>query len=83
MQTVQRLRKVCAEIVTHVNAAADRAAALQSASSKLEALFFEQKPTQVWYLLEVAYSLLMPAHASMIEEIWEFQVGGCTDYILH
>ena len=74
MQTVQLLRKVCAEVTAHINGAADRTAALQAASSKLDTLFFEQKPTQVWYLLEVAYSLLMPAHASMIEEIWEFQV---------
>jgi len=75
MQTVQLLRKVCAEAATHINSATDRSAALQAAGSKLETLFFEQKPTQVWYLLEVAYSLLMPAHASMMEDIWEFQVG--------
>jgi len=74
MQTVQLLRKVCAEVTANINGAADRTAALQAASSKLDTLFFEQKPTQVWYLLEVAYSLLMPAHASMMEEIWEFQV---------
>jgi len=76
MQTVQLLRKVCAEVATHINAAADRLAALQAAGSKLEALYFDQKPTQIWYLLEVAYSLLMPAHASMMEEIWEFQVSN-------
>ena len=74
MQTVQLLRKVCAEVTANINGAADRTAALQAASSKLDTLFFEQKPTQVWYLLEVAYSLLMPAHASMMDEIWEFQV---------
>jgi len=75
MQTVQLLRKVCAEIATHMNAATDREAALQTAGSKLETLYFDQKPTQAWYLLEVAYSLLMPAHASMMEDIWEFQVS--------
>jgi len=79
MQTVQRLRTVCAEVVGHINAATDRSAALQAAGSKLETLYFEQKPTQVWYLLEVAYSLLMPAHASMMEEIWDFQVSRCND----
>jgi len=75
MQTVQQLRKVCVEAASQINAAADRMAALQATGSKLEALYFDKKPTQVWYLLEVAYSLLMPAHASMMEEIWEFQVS--------
>jgi len=75
MQTVQQLRKVCAEVVTQINSSADRSAAVQATGGKLDTLFFDQKPTQVWYLLEVAYSLLMPAHASMMEEIWEFQVS--------
>jgi len=76
MQTVQLLRKVCAEIVTHISSSSDRSAALQATGSKLETLFFDQKPTQVWYLLEVAYLLLMPAHASVMDEMWEFQVSG-------
>jgi len=75
MQTVQLLRRVCAEVATHINDATDRSAALQAAGSKLDSLYFDQKPTQVWYLLEVAYSLLMPANTSMMEELWEFQVG--------
>jgi len=75
MQTVQLLRKVCAEVAAHINASTDHSTALQAAGSKLETLYFEQKPTQVWYLLEVAYSLLMPAQVSMMEEIWDFQVG--------
>jgi len=83
MQTVQLLRRVCAEISTHINAAADRSAALQAAGSKLEALYFDQKPTQVWYFLEVAYSLLMPAHTSMMEELFEFQVSIMADLIVY
>jgi len=74
MQTVQQLRKVCVDIATQMNSTTDHAAALQTASSKLETLYFDKKPTQVWYLLEVAYSLLMPAHAAMVDDIWEFQV---------
>jgi len=75
MQTVQRLRNTCTDVSTHINAATDRSAALQAGGSKLEMLYFDQKPTQVWYLLEVAYSLLMPAHASVMEETWDFQVS--------
>jgi len=75
LQTVQQLRTVSSEVAAHISAAADRSAALQSGGSKLETLFFDQKPTQVWYLLEVAYSLLMPAHAPVMEDIWDFQVS--------
>jgi len=71
MQTVQLLRKVCADASVHITTATTDH---DAAASKLETLFFDQKPTQVWYLLEVAYSLLMPAGASVLHEVWEFQV---------
>jgi len=83
MRTVQLLRQVCAEAAAQINSATDRTAAVQAIGSKLEMLYFDQKPTQVWYLLEVTYSLLMPAHTSMMEELWEFQVSDNRSASLH
>ena len=73
-QTVDTLRKVTAELAVQAASVTDRSTLSPSLVSKLESLFFDQKPTQVWYYLEVAYALLMPAQASVTEDVWEFQV---------
>jgi hypothetical protein len=73
-QTVDALRKVTAELAAQTAGVDDRSVVLPSLVSKLESLFFDQKPTQVWYYLEVAYALLMPASPSVADEVWEFQV---------
>ena len=75
LQIIDTLRKVCAEVATPVTHVTDRSAVPLTLPSKLESLFFDQTPTQVWYYLEVAYALLMPAHTSMSEEVFDFQVG--------
>jgi len=74
MQTVDILRKVSADIAAQAAAVLDRSTLSPSLLAKLESLFFDPKPTQVWYFLEVAYTLLMPASAAVTEEVWEFQV---------
>ena len=75
LQTVDILRKVSADIAAQATAVLDRSTLSPSLLAKLESLFFDAKPTQVWYFLEVAYTLLMPASAAVTEEVWEFQVG--------
>lgn len=45
----------------------------QSLSPTLESVFFAASPSQVLYNLEVAYTLLMPAHNPLAEEAQSFQ----------
>ncbi|KAK6195512.1 hypothetical protein SNE40_000926 [Patella caerulea] len=60
---IEKFRNICAE-TNQVDG---------GISPSLEAMFFNDSPTQVLYNIEVLYSLLMPALDPLSEEAFEFQ----------
>lgn len=65
---VEKLRTICSE------AAAGHPDKPTAPSAKLEVLLFGSQPSQVLYILEVVYALLMPAYHHNSEDTWYFQV---------